>query len=185
MTTAAAPRPGIGRDRRGVAVIELALILPVLLLLSFGTIEAGLMLMTDASLEIAVRVATRYGITGAGGATRDANIATKVGEVMDRWKGSRGTLTVATKAYPSFDNIGKPEPFTDANGNKVYDAGEDYQDVNKNGKWDADMAASGAGGSGDVVLYTVTLTRPGFSGVLALVGIDTLTFSRQAAVENE
>lgn len=171
-------------DRRGVAGLEFALILPVLLLLTAGAIEAGLMLLTDATMEIAVRMATRYGITGAGGNTRDANITAKVGEMMARWKGS-GSLTVVMKAYPSFDNIGKPEPFTDANANGAFDAGEQYQDINKNGRWDADMAAAGAGGSGDVVIYTVTLTRPGFTGVLGLAGINTLTFSRQVAVENE
>jgi len=179
---------GSGRlwgNRRGSISLELALVLPVLLLLTAGVIEAGLMLMTDATLELAVRTAARYGITGAGGATRDEKIRSKITEMMNRWKGRNGTLVVEFKAYPSFDNVGKPEPFVDANDNKVYDPGEIYTDVNKNGQWDPDMGAATAGGAGDIVIYRVHLERPGFTGVLALAGINTLTFSRQVAVENE
>ncbi len=181
-------RGGRGRlwgDRRGSIALELALVLPMLLLLTAGVIEAGLMLMTDATLELAVRAATRYGITGAGGNTRDDTIRGKIGEMMNRWKGETGTLKIEFNAYPSLDNIGKPEPFNDANDNKVYDPGETFTDVNKNGQWDSDMAAATAGGTGDIVIYRIQLERPGFTGVLALAGVSTLTFSRQVAVENE
>ena len=182
-------RGGIGggfwRDRRASVALEFALIAPMMILLLFGTIEAGLMLMTDATMELAVRSGTRYGVTGAGGDTRDTAIKKKITDLVERWKGEKGTLKVEFKTYPSFDNIGKPEPFTDSNNNGAYDAGEGYEDINGNKQWDSDMAVADGGGAGDIVIYTVTLTRPGFTGVLGLAGIDTLTFRRQAVVENE
>ena len=66
-----------------------------------------------------------------------------------------------TLVYDDFDDIGKPEPFTDENGNGAYDAGEPYGDVNGNGQWDPDMGAVGLGAPGDVVVYR--LARPHFS----------------------
>lgn len=181
---------GIGRlwrDRRGVAATELALVLPMLLLLSAGAIEAGLMLMTDASLEMALRRAMRFGMTNQGGGTREENIRTMLTDVMKTWAGEDGTVDLTFKAYSSLDNIGKPEPYTDKNNNGTCDEGEQSkeQDINGNGKWDADMAATTAGGSGDIVIYIATLKRPGFTGVLRLAGIGDLTFSRQMAITNE
>lgn len=173
------------RQRRGSVALEFALILPVLLLLGAGTIEAALMLMTDATMELAIRSASRYAITRAGGGSRVDNITKMISDVAGRWKGPDGKLSVEMRAYTSFENIGKPEPFTDLNGNNAWDNGEKYEDVNGNKRWDPDMARSGAGGSGDIVIYTVTLTRPGFTGVLRLVGVTELTFVRQTAVENE
>lgn len=182
--TAGGGRPW--RDRRGMATTELALVLPLLLLLSAGTIEAGLMLMVDASLELGMRRAIRFGMTNQGGGTREDNIRAMLTEVMKTWKGD-GTIDLTFRAYSSLDNVGRPEPFTDVNGNGTCDAGEQSpaQDINHNGQWDADMGASTAGGSGDIVIYTARLTRPGFSGVLRLVGISELTFSRQMAITNE
>lgn len=173
------------RHRRGSVALEFALIFPMLLLLGAGTIEAALMLITDATMELAIRSASRYAITGAGGASRVDNITKMVEDIAGRWKGPDGKLSVEMRAYTSFENIGKPEPFTDLNGNNAWDVGEKYEDVNDNDKWDPDMARSDAGGSGDIVIYTVTLTRPGFTGVLGLIGVKQLTFVRQTAVENE
>lgn len=177
----------IWRDRRGIAATELALVLPMLLLLSAGTLEAGLMLMTDATLELGLRQAMRFGMTNQGDGTREERIRDMLSEVMKTWKGEGGTLDLSFKAYSSLDNIGKPEPYTDANNNGTCDDGEQSkaQDINGNGKWDADMANTTAGGSGDIVIYVATLKRPGFTGVLRLAGIGDLTFSRQMAITNE
>ena len=52
-----------------------------------------------------------------------------------------------TLVYESFADIGKPEPFTDQDGNGAYNAGEPFVDVNGNGQWDADMGEAGLGGA--------------------------------------
>jgi hypothetical protein len=42
--------------------------------------------------------------------------------------------------------------------NGICDEGEPYVDENSSGAWDEDVARSGNGGAGDVVMYTVTAT---------------------------
>lgn len=184
MTASERPRWGGWRERRGVVALEFALVLPMLVLLAAGTIEAGVMLMADASLELAVRNAMRAGGIDESG-QRDAVVAARIDSLMDMWKGQDGKITIEAKALTSVENQDRPEPFTDSNGNGVHDSGEQYTDVNDNGVWDSDMGSSAAGGTGDIVVYTVTMTRPGFSGVLQLAGISTLTFVRQMALAND
>jgi hypothetical protein len=96
--------------------------------------------------------------------------------------------TVTYKVYPSFDDIGKPEPFTDnAPANGSYDTGEAFQDINGNGQWDADMGAAGLGGPGDIVLYTIqfdwALMTPLVSPFMGTDGVMKMTSS--VAVKNE
>ena len=61
-----------------------------------------------------------------------------------------------TLIYDSFSDVGKPEPYVDANGNGSWDAGEAYTDVNGNAQWDPDMGEAGLGGPGDIVVYRMT-----------------------------
>ena len=66
------------------------------------------------------------------------------------------TVELETLVYDSFEDIGKPEPLTDDNGNGTWDDGEAFIDVNGNGQWDADMGEAGLGGGGAVVVYRLT-----------------------------
>ncbi len=96
--------------------------------------------------------------------------------------------TVTYKVYPSFDDIGKPEPFTDsAPANGSYDAGEEFQDINGNGQWDSDMGAAGLGGPGDIVLYTIEfeweLMTPLVAPLMGNAG--KLAMKSSVAVKNE
>src|SRR5262245_63758923 len=61
-------KPTIGRRlkaARGNSLLETALILPLLLLITFSIIEFGAMFYAYLALENGVSQATRYGITGA------------------------------------------------------------------------------------------------------------------------
>ena len=51
-------------SRRGQALVETELILPIFLLLGFGIIEFGRLLYTQATLQHAMREAARFGVTG-------------------------------------------------------------------------------------------------------------------------
>ncbi|MBL0916675.1 MAG: pilus assembly protein, partial [Sphingopyxis sp.] len=66
-------------------------------------------------------------------------------------------VNFSRRSYESFTEVGKPEPFTDRNGNNRYDTGECYEDMNGNSNWDADRGTTGNGGADDVVLYTATM----------------------------
>lgn len=147
----------LARCRRGVSALEFGLAAPVLVLSVAALIELTMMMFVAALLEGGVREAARFGITGFSplGVSREDRIRQIVAEntigLVDM-----ATATVSQQIYPGFADVGKPEPFDDqAPVNGVYDIGEPFQDVNGNGQWDSDMGAAGAGGPGDVVLYTI------------------------------
>ncbi len=51
------------RNRRGVSLVEMALVLPLLLLLSFGIIEYGWMFLKAEQISNAARSGARYAVT--------------------------------------------------------------------------------------------------------------------------
>ncbi len=56
------------QNNRGVAAVELAICLPILILLVFGSIEFGLLLYNQQVITNASREGVRAGITGTGDA---------------------------------------------------------------------------------------------------------------------
>ncbi|TVR78786.1 MAG: pilus assembly protein [Rhodospirillales bacterium] len=177
--------PGIRRDDRGVAAIEFAFVAPVLFLFLIGTIELTMVLFLNSALERGVLAASRYAITGSvpDGVSRQDRVL----DILKENTFGLITLTednVTALIYPTFDSIGQPEPFTDLNGNGVYDEGEPFVDVNGNGVWDADMGLAGLGGPGDIVVYRVDYDWGMLTQLLdTLVGGVTLTGS--IVVRNE
>lgn len=140
---------------RGLTALEFVIGLPFLLLLVIGTIEMGMILMADASLEAAVRQASRFGQTTMvpTGETRDQAITALVDRDLMMWVKSPQQITISTTTYPSY-----------ASGVKTQ---------------------TGAGNLGDIVLYKVSFTRPTFTGILGIVGVKQLTFSRTILIQNE
>jgi hypothetical protein len=146
-------RAGLRRCDHGSTAVEFAVLLPLILLFIVGSIETAIVLFIGSTVESAVMEASRFGITRPReGVSRAERVLEIVGDKtlglldMDR-------VELDTLVYDSFADIGKPEPFDDANGNAARDAGESYSDVNGNGQWDADMGAAGLGGGGDIVVY--------------------------------
>lgn len=143
-------------DREGAAAVQFAILAPALLLLLVGSFEIAIMLFVSGTMESAVLAASRYGITGfeEEGVSREQRIRDIIAQ---RTLGfvPADEARIRTLVYPTFDSIGQPEPFTDANGNHVHDPGEAFNDVNGNGHWDDDMGAAGLGGPGDIVLYDI------------------------------
>lgn len=146
-------------DIRGAAALEFAMIVPVFILIIFGTIEFSIILFTKAAMEGATSVTSRLGKTGyreAGMTRQDMLIALleeRTHGILDPER-----IEIETLIYENFSDIGQPEPLIiDKNGNGVYDAadGDMYQDINGNGAWDADMGVAGLGGAGDIVVYNV------------------------------
>lgn len=156
----ASPLPGslrrLIRSTSGAAVLEFALIMPILLIIVIGAIEIALIIFVSSSIESAVLQASRFGITGSETETPRAERVLEI--IEDRTFGFVDVedAEIETLVYSDFSSVGKPEPYADENGNGVYDAGEDYSDVNGNAQWDVDMGAAGLGEDGDIVLYRVT-----------------------------
>jgi hypothetical protein len=176
------------RGKRGASAVEFALIAPVCMALVCVFIDLSMVMFITNVMEGGLREASRYAITGylEPGKTREQKIAEIVkdhsyGLILE------SDLTIIYKIYPSFEDVGKPEPFVDTNGNGKHDSGEPFTDVNKNGQWDADMGAAGVGGPGDIVAYTVeykwTLWTPLASEVWGDGG--RITLNATIAVRNE
>lgn len=172
--------------RRGSLAVEFALILPIAVILVISAWHIVMLMVADSDLEAAARWASRFGLTteASTGMTRDKAIEAIVVQYVGGWAQPE-TLKIEPKVYSSFANIGKPESFTDTNKNGQWDDGEQYDDVNKNGQWDADMGAAGAGGRGDIVVYSIS-----FDGGPGLVALTTAWlpvphFERKVVVQNE
>lgn len=144
------------RDRGGAALVEFALVLPVMLLMGMGLCEMAYQAYMQAILTGAVQKA------GRDSTVESANTTTIDNAVLQAVKNINGNAAFVSgyptrKSYASFGYI-SPESFVDSNGNGVRDPGECFTDVNGNGIWDADPGVSGNGGAGDTVLYTVSIT---------------------------
>lgn len=158
-------------DDRGVAIVEFALVMPILLLMTFGAIEIGMIMAVQSTLEGGLKEASRYGITGQ--TPSDTTRIEKIRKLLEFHtlglvKMSEATFSV--KTYASFSGVGQPEPFVDsAEGdpedpnpchNNKYDPPstgcvETFTDLDGDGSWDADVGTDGAGMGGEVVSYSV------------------------------
>jgi hypothetical protein len=158
-------------DDRGVAIVEFALVMPILLIMTFGTIEIGLIMAAQSTMEGGLKEASRYGITG-----QSPTDTTRIDKIRDILKmHSLGLVDmdeakIIIKTFPSFSQIGEMEPLKDTPApiededpspcyNGRYDAdcpGETFTDVNANGIWDQ-IGTDSAGAAGEVVAYTVTV----------------------------
>ncbi len=145
------------RSEDGSSLVEFAFVAPIIFLAIAGIIDLMMVLFVTSLMEGGLQSASRLGRTGfqPAGITREDAI---LQEVNDATVGLLDTneLTITTSVYPCFDAIGQPEPYVDDNpANGSYDPGEAFTDVNGNLLWDSDMAASGLGGPGSIVLYEV------------------------------
>lgn len=151
---------GLGRLRRqddGVTIIEFAMVAPIVLLLTCGVLEGGLIMATLATLEGGLKEASRYGIT-----LQQPTVGQRIDKIKEIL--AEHTLnfvqiddsTVSVKTFDSFSSKGKPEPFTDTNGNGTYQVGEPFTDLDCDNAYTTNLqGANGAGGAGQVVEYTV------------------------------
>ncbi len=181
-----AGQPMAGRS--GAAVLEFALVAPMLLAMVIGVMEFALVIFVSVLLEGSIREASRFGLTlqSVSGTTREAHIAEVIND------GTYGLVTIGPDdveitVYPDFDEIVEAEHFTDLDDSGDYDVGEPFVDANDNGSWDAGNGTPGAGSAGDVVVYRVTAD---WSTVTPLVGAvlpnnGLFSLSASIAVRNE
>ena len=163
-------------DRRGMSTVEFAVAAPAVMLFATVAVAALFLHAGSVSLDMGAAAAARAVSVGAldGGEERidavrrivtdhvcpdDGNFCHwSRGWSSESDDGETGPLRIRTMAYVDPRNLGRPEPFVDLDPfNGVYDAGEVYTDVNANGAWDADMGASSLGGSGDYVIFEISM----------------------------
>ena len=186
------------KKQDGTTAVELAMIAPVLVLILFGLIELSIGMFVNTVVEGGLRDASRIGLTGmeTDGISRDQAIIDIVNEA------SLGMVDlklddISAKVYPSFGDIGMPEPFEDINGDGQYTiapfihggtnypTGEPFQDINGNGTWDDDMGEIGLGGPGEIVLYTIRYNWNFLSGQIIPILDGLIPMSASMVVRNE
>ncbi|MDJ0951548.1 MAG: pilus assembly protein [Alphaproteobacteria bacterium] len=175
--------------RKGVSSTEFILVAPFVFLLITGVIDLMLVMFVNSLMEGGLRDASRLGRTGFEPAaiSREEAIAEMVSNATIGLV-DMNEVQIAYTIYPSFEDIGKPEPFEDQDPfNETYDLGEPFTDTNGNGQWDADMGAAGLGGPGDVVLYQISYDWTLLTPLLPqlLTGGSTVSLAASVAVRNE
>ncbi len=169
-----------GHNNSGTTAVEFAFVLPVILLFIFGILEFSMVFMAANVLENAAHTGTRTGKTGY----VDANISreqTIRNSINSRLTGflDPAKITIVTRVYKAFGDIGHAEPYIDLDHNNQYDIGESYTDVNANGQWDTDMGTTGLGVAGEIVVYEISypwqVMTPFISQMLTNNGLINLT----------
>lgn len=147
---------GLLYDRAAVAMVEFALVAPVLMLLLLGCFDLGHGIYTKTMLLGSIEKASRDStIQAAVTGTLDAKVSSAVQKIAPG-----ATITFQRTYYSSFSQVRKPEDFTDTNHDGTCNNNEPYEDANGNSRWDSDMGLTGQGGARDAVLYKVTVTYP-------------------------
>ncbi|WP_169546085.1 TadE/TadG family type IV pilus assembly protein [Sneathiella aquimaris] len=187
------------KNEDGATAVELAMVLPVLLLVLIGIMELSIGMFINTVVEGSLREASRLGLTGQiqEGASNDQAIVDMLNEaslgLLDLTTGN-----VTSLVYENFASVGKGEEFTDIDGNgvrtetsvtaedgTVYPNGEPWTEVNGNGVWDEDFGEAGLGTQGDIVLYTVTYNWNFLSGQVIPILKGTIPMSASIVVMNE
>lgn len=176
------------RDERGSPSVEFAFAAMPLVLMVVGTLEFGMVMFTSTLMESGLRDAARFGITGQ--VPNDQSRLERILDIVeDRTIGlvDMDNADIEIMVYDSFTDVGRGEDFVDGNANGSYDAGETYTDENGNGQWDSDVGATGAGGSGDIVVYRMRYAWPLLTPLVShLIGSEGhFTLRSAIAVRNE
>ena len=173
--------------RDGATLVEFAFTLPIVLMLFLGMFEVAMVMFVSTSVEGGLREAARFGITGQITDPEDREQA--IIDMIETYTFGFVDVDAADitfMTYDSFGNVGEPEPWEDEDDDGVKDTGE-YEDVNGNGKWDADQGTAGLGDAGAVVRYRIeydwTLMTPYMAAVLGDNGV--FHMSASITVRNE
>lgn len=177
---------GLPRDQRGAAVVEFALVAPVLLILIMGIMDTGFQLYTRSILAGEMQKAGRDSTleTGSSDATTiDARVRAAVQNIAPG-----ATVQFTRKSYRTFSDAAaaQAESYTDTDGDGTCDHGEPFEDANNNGTWDQDGGQTGQGGAKDAVVYTAVVNYPRLFPIMELVGVPaTVTMTATTVLRNQ
>lgn len=176
----------LARDKSGAALMEFAIVAPVLLVVLMGTFDIGHTLYVRAVVQGALQKAARdSGLES--GLTSNAALDAKVASQIKAVTGTTASVTFKRRFYRTFSDAAAARPeWTDTNSNKKCDAGEPFEDRNNNGVLDADGADNGQGGAKDSVLYTVMVSYPRMFPLNRLINLsDTTAVSGSMILANQ
>lgn len=151
----------------GAAAVEMAILLPVFAAMVLGFLDfsytAYVRSTANGALEQVARAA------GVGADTVDPRTAELKVEATIRDIAKDATFNWEKKSYYEFSGVNKPEKLTsDKNGNKKYDAGDCWEDLVDNNKYDTSPGRDGIGTADDVVFYKLQVS---FAPLVKLSGL--------------
>ena len=170
-------------DQNGSAVVEFAMIAPVLLMTLAGVLDMGYNYYAQAQLQGAVqRVARLSTVEGAEFRHEDLDMAVRnaVHQIVPD-----AELDISRSSYANFSDIAQPEDFTDVDNDGSCNDGEPFEDANGNGVWDEDRGSAGFGSARDAVLYVVNVTYPRAFGAGGLIGLPDVATSASTVLRNQ
>jgi Flp pilus assembly protein TadG len=182
------PIAALRRDRRGAALVEFAIIAPVMGLVLLGAFDTGHSLYMRAVLQGIVQKVARDSALESGTVTQqqtalDNKVRASVAAIANN-----ANITITRRFYRTFADAAaaQPEPYTDTNHNGTCDQGEPYQDENLNNTWDRDGGDAGQGTAKDRTVYTVSLSYPRLFPLYKIIGgSNTTRISAATVLENQ
>jgi Flp pilus assembly protein TadG len=176
------------KNRRGSTLVEFAMIAPVMCLFLAGAFDMAHSLYLTTVLQGIVQKTARDGSLESG--TENARRALLDGRVKAQAAAlvNNAAVTIDRRFYRTFSlaAAAQAEHWSDTDNDKTCDHGEQYQDDNGNGIWDADGGDSGQGGAKDRVVYTVTVTYPRMLPIYKFIGIgNTQTITARTVLQNQ
>lgn len=144
-------------DERGAYVVELALVLPLMVVVMFVVFDFGYRMYLGSVVEGTLHRAARRGTIGA---QTTAQIDAYINDQLKAFS-KRATVRIEKQNYYQFSGVGKPEKITsDTAPIGTYNIGDCFEDLNGNGSYDSSLGRTGLGGSDDIVYYKVIVDFP-------------------------
>jgi hypothetical protein len=157
----------LGRDERGVTLVEFAFVAPVLCVTLMGFFDLGYRTYVSAVLQGALHEAARLATVG------DKTLPEIDAHVKQRLEAfSKGaTVNVTPESYSDFSKVKQPEKITaDTAPLGTYNKGDCWEDYKENGSYDTNRGNSSLGGAEDVVRYEVSIEFDRITPMAGLLG---------------
>lgn len=160
-------------DAHGMALVEFAIILPVLMLMILGFMDLGHRMYYSSQIQGTLHRAARLATVGDKTQTQiDDFVKSKLQQLS-----KNPTIVITKRSYEDYGGVKKAEKIiTDTVPIGVYNkktstqAGDCHEDVVQNGVFDTDRGKNGLGGADDVVFYEVALTHRRLFPMYGLLG---------------
>lgn len=164
------------RNQRGAALIEFAFVAPVFIVMVMAALDLGYRVYLQSVITGTVEaVARQSAVGGMTTAQVDTEIVRNVKLILPQSaRNSSSAIQITKKSYDNFSAVGNPEKITsDTVPVGSYNAGDCYEDANRNNTYDASGGSTGIGGAEDVIYYQVDVTFPRLFPMAGLLGWNT------------
>ncbi|WP_235922809.1 TadE/TadG family type IV pilus assembly protein [Rugamonas aquatica] len=98
-------RATAARRQRGATVVEMALVMPVFLLVMIGVIELAMMYFSNLTMQYAVREGSRYAITGLADADPNASNQQRYQAIIQKIKDSSTGMYAKVSPVITTNNV--------------------------------------------------------------------------------